>query len=225
MFKKITSLILVFLLSCLTPITEFSAAAPLHVEDNDVSSTQDDHDHQTLEERMALHPETAIIAEKYNIDPEGIYFSSASQERLDAYYGAPDEILSASTIELLEYFIQTPFMGQKVFTLLSSPVPNSNEKPDYTCHEAFRELISRDDFIDALEIYAAKLLCTSTSVELNFDNRVFEKFEKLLTESSVDALLASPAYSTADHPNLQRMRDTSNAVTTSVGDYIGNITI
>ena len=218
MFKKITSLILVFLLSCLTPITVFSAAAPLLVEENDVLTPQEESQFAGLNANTSESITTE--SDQLLLDPEYIITTKVDSEYAKWLCSAPDEILSASTIELLEYFIQTPFMGQQVLTLLSSPVPNSNKKPDYTCHEAFRELISRDDFIDALEIYAAKKLCTSASDELNYDNKVFEK---LLTESSVDALLSAPAYSTADHPNLQRMRDTSNAVTTAVGDYVDTL--
>lgn len=223
MFKKITSLIMVFLLCCLTPIAAFSEAAPLLVEENDVSITQDDHDHQTLEERMALHPEIAIIAEKNNIDPEAIYFSSASQERLDAYYGAPDDILSSSTLELLVYFIEdTCFMTNVAVPEIFAASPDiaereKNRKVDFTRHAAFRELISRDDFIDALEIYAASL------TQLTYDDDPFDMckkaIKKILEQSTVEALLSDPTYNAYTHPNIQRIRGASEAVTTSVSEY------
>lgn len=164
MFKKILSLMLVLLICCTTSTTVFSQAEHSH----DGESSAD--------------AETVINSNR-------VQTATADPEYLEWLYGAPDEILSASTAELLEYFLTSSFMGQQVFSCSSTS--DSNDI-DFSCHKAFRELISRGDCLEALEDHAGNVLSRN-------DHPDKAKFEKLLAQASVKSLMTD----LADHPNLQ----------------------
>lgn len=129
--------------------------------------------------------------------------------------GAPDEIISASTTELLEYFLKSPFMGQRIYSC--SSVPDYNEI-DFSCHKAFRELISREDCIDTLENYAGNILRGAESAESDKIG-----FAKLLTQPSVKTLIDDLADTATDYPNLRNMYTAAEAVSSAVGDFAGRI--
>ena len=119
---------------------------------------------------------------------------------IDSGYSAwllsvPEEIKSASTGELLEYFLKTPFMGQQIFSVSSTPMRDS---VDLSIHDAFRELVSREDCVDALEIYAGKILNGEIVDELDI-----KKFEKLLDNSRVKSLVFNSVHDVSYYPNLQ----------------------
>ena len=107
----------------------------------------------------------------------------------------PEEIKSASTGEILEYFLKTPFMGQQIFSVSSTPM---SERVDLSIHDAFRELVSREDCVDALEIYAGKIL--NGEIVDEFD---IKKFEKLLDNSRVKSLVFNSGHDVSYYPNLE----------------------
>lgn len=190
MFKKIFSTILVLFICCSASITVFAQAEHSHVEENitDAETTFDFHYVQT---------------------------TTADAEYSEWLLGAPDEILSASTIELLEYFLASSFMGQQVYSCSSTM--NSREI-DLSCHEAFRELVSREDLMQALEDYAESILNGSKSNELEK-----AKFEKLLVQPFVESLLSDSESTATDYPNLRSIYTASEIVLSSTGDLVGTI--
>lgn len=206
MFKKIFSMMLVFLLCCSASITVFALAEHSHVEENDAFSGNE---------------ETAIInvtSPTSEIDSDYVFTVTADSEYWDWLVGAPDEILSASTIELLEYFLNSRFVEQTIYSYASSTM--YKRELGFSCSEAFRELISRDDFMEALEIYAESILSSSESSEQDKF-----KFEKLLAQPSVKSLISDSEYSAINYPNLLSIYVTSQVVPSSVGDLVGKVDI
>ncbi len=215
MFRKIFSIILVFLLCCSTTITTSAQTEHSHIEENGASNVNE----ETAIINAASSSSEMIIANTETIiSPDYLFTATADPEYLEWLYGAPDEIISASTIDLLEYFLETPFMGQQVFSCLSTFSTPNNSEIDFSCHEAFRELISREDFLVALESYAERILNASDSSELEINT-----FEKLLVEPSVESLASDLECSADSYPNLQSIYTTSGVVTTSVGDLVGTL--
>ena len=157
MFKKFFAILVLFI-CCSASISVFAQAEHSRVEEN-------------------------ITDAETTFDFQYVQTATADAEYLEWLLGAPDEILSAPTIELLEYFLASSFMGQQVFPCSSTM--NSKEI-DLSCHEAFRELVSRKDLMQALEDYAEIILNGSKSNELEK-----AKFEKLLVQPYVESLLHS----------------------------------
>lgn len=206
MFKKIFSMMLVFLLCCSASITVFAQAEHSHVEENDASIGNE---------------ETAIInvtSPTSEIDSDYVFTATADPKYWDWLVGAPDEILSASTIELLEYFLNSRFVEQSIYSYASSTM--YKRELGFSSSEAFRELISRDDFMETLEIYAESILNGSNSSEQDKF-----KFEKLLSQPSVKSLIADSEYSATNYPNLRSIYITSQVVPSSVSDLVGKVNI
>lgn len=192
MFKKIFSMILVFLLCCSTTITTFAQTEHSHIEENDASNVNE----ETAIINAASSSSEMIIADTETIiSSDYLFTATADPEYLEWLYDAPDEIISASTIALLEYFLDTPFMGQQVYSYSST---FTTKEIDFSLHEAFRELISRADFLAALESYAEGILNASDSSELEINT-----FEKLLAQPSVESLASDLECSADSYPNLQ----------------------
>ena len=170
MFKKVFSAILVLFVCCSASIVIFSQAEQPPVEENRTDA------------------ETAF-------DLRNAQTATADAEYLEWLLGAPDEILSSSTAQLLEFFLASSFMGQQIYSCSSTT--NSTES-DFSCHKAFRELVLREDLVQALEDYAESILNGSKRSELEK-----AKFEKLLAHPFVKSLLFDSESTAADHPNLQ----------------------
>lgn len=168
MVKKNISMILALLICCSTLIAVFAQADHSHIEESDVSSNG--HEEPAAVNATSPSPGTVITGPEMGIDLNYVFTAAADGEYLEWLLGAPDEILSASTMELLDYFLNTPFMGQQVYSCSSTP----NEREiDFSCHEAFRELISREDFTEAVDAYAESILSGSKIDEL--DKAAFER--------------------------------------------------
>lgn len=202
MKKKIVSL---FLTACflLSPSSLTSAAS-----DDDSQSTVMAHNGNPFHGVSNGDENSEIVMEDAQtiVSSDCVYTDTADSEYLEWLFGTPDEIISASTGELLEYFLKSPFMGQQVYSCSSTFHDN---EIDFSCHEAFRELVSREDFIKALESYAGKVLYSSGSNELD---RI--EFEKLLAQPFVKSLISDSEYTaTADnYPNLRSMYTASEVV-------------
>ena len=195
MFRRILSIVLVFLLCCSITITTSAQTEHSHIEENDASNGNE----ETATINATSSSSEMVMADtEIAIAPDCLFTATADPEYLEWLYGAPDAIISASTVELLEYFLETPFMGQQVFSCLSTSSTANNNEVDFSCHEAFRELISREDFLVALESYAERILNASDSSELEINT-----FEKLLVEPSVESLASDLECSADRYPNLQ----------------------
>ncbi len=167
MFKRFFSLILILLMCC-----SLSSAA----------SYQTEHSHAKGNDETIMTSDYVLTAK---VDPD----------LLDRLFGASDEIISGSTIELLEYFLGSPFMWEQTFS--PSSIPNY-EPMDFSNHKAYRELITREDLLETLDNYAKSILQGSKSDE---PDKV--KFEKLLIQPDVVLLISDLTDITAVYPSLQ----------------------
>ena len=212
MFKKIFSLILVVLICCSTSMNVFARAEHSHVEEIDVSNGNEEPSitNATLisSERVAEESETVI-------NSDYVTTAKVDSDYLEWLLGVPDEIVSTSTIELLEYFLESPFMAQQIYSFSSS---FEEREIDFSCHEAFRELVSREDCIEALESCAGNILYSSEHDEL-----YRTKFEKLLSQTLVKSIISELPSTVTSCPNLQSIYTTSEVVTSAVGDYVDTI--
>lgn len=212
MFKKFFSLVLVVLLCCSTPMNVFAQTEHSHVEGNDVSNGNEG---SAITNTMSLSSEMIEEESETVINSDYVMTTNVDSEYLEWLLGVPDEIISASTIEVLEYFLESPFMGQQIFSCSST---FEEREIDFSCHEAFRELVSREDCIEVLESFAGSILYSPENDELNLS-----KFEKLLSQPLVESLLSDLTSSADGYPNLQSMYTQSEVVTSSVGNYVGSL--
>lgn len=212
MFRKIFPMILAFLLCCSVSITVFAQAEHSYVEENDTSNGNEE---TAIINVTSPSPGIVVTDAGTAIASDYVQTATADPEFVDWILGAPDEIMSASTIELLEYFLNSRFMGQEVYSCSSTL---SNRKSDFSCHEAFRELISREDCMKALEDYAESIINGSKSGELD---KI--KFEKLLVQPLVESLISDSEYDATSYPNLRSIYTTSEVVLSSVGDLVGAV--
>ena len=210
MYKKFFPLMLAVLICCSTSMTVFARTEYSHVEENDVSNVSEEPE---ITNATPLSPEIVIDEPEIVIDYALI--ASANAKYTEWLFSVPDEIMSASTIELLEYFLESQFMGQQIFSFSSTP---RKRKIDFSRHEAFRELISREDFIEALESYAGSILYSSERDELDI-----AKFEKLLAQPLVKSIISDLPSTAASCPNLQSIYTISEVVTSSIKGYVGSI--
>ncbi len=212
MFKKIFSLTLAILLCCSTPITVFTQAEHSHIEENYVSNGIDE---SAITNTASLSSEIVTEESETVINSDYVLTTSLDSEYLEWLLGAPDEIMSTTTFELLDYFLKSPFMGQQIFSVSATP---ADREIDFSCHEAFRELISREDCIEVLESYAGSILYGSEKNELDIT-----KLEKLLAQPSIKSIVSDLSSTASSCPNLQSIYSASEVVTSSVGDYVGSI--
>ena len=206
MNKKIFSLILVALICCSTVIAVFIQAEHSRAAQNDVSNGNEEpaitdvtsHSSEivTEEREIVINPDYVDV-----INPDYVYTVKMDPDYLEWYLGAPDEILSASTSELLEYFLESPFMGQSVLSVASTS--SQIREHDFSCHEAFRELVSREDCVEALETYAGSILYSSETNELDR-----AMFEKLLVQPLVKSVISDFLSAAASCPNLRSIYTT-----------------
>ena len=126
------------------------------------------------------------------INPEWICTGAWDSGYRDWLCSAPSEVLMGTTSELLEYFLESNFLGQHIFSV----APTSRvTKVDFTINEAFKELISRDDFIKTLEDYAKDVLNGTRS-----DVFAERKLEKILEQDSVKNVFFATADSSLNCP-------------------------
>ncbi|MBQ4641839.1 MAG: hypothetical protein IJB47_04440 [Oscillospiraceae bacterium] len=215
MLKKICFLMLVFLLCCCLTVPAFFQDYPVNLEKIDVSG-------EDLE-TVAID-EDSTIWETVETDAESVRASDyvltieRDPEYLQWLYGTPKEVLSGSTAKLLEFFMESNYMGQQVYSCSSVPV--NPVVLDYTYHTAFSELITRKDFLKQLDHYAENALGKST--DFNADEI---KLKKVLEQAPVKALMGNVRNFSSQYPNLQSLQvetDTTVAAT-AVGGYVGTI--
>ena len=84
-----------------------------------------------------------------------VYTATCDSSLLESIYVVPNEILSSSTDELLEYFLNSPYMMGQVYNLSSFATEQPNR--DYSDHPAFKELLTRDDLSSSIENVGASI--------------------------------------------------------------------
>lgn len=124
-------------------------------------------------------------------------------ERYEELYGMPEEILSASTPELLEAVLQSQYMKECIDApMLSFDINYSYHPPrDLYLHKGFVELSSRADFLQALDEFAEHILTGTEDV----DDRMIKGFILLLSSEDVGVLADASPYGSDGFPYLQTM--------------------
>lgn len=193
-------------------MTVFAQAECSHVEENDVSNGNEE---PAVTNATSISYEIVTEQLETVINSDYVMTAKVDSEYLEWIFGAPEEIISASTIELLEYFLGSPFMGQQIFSCSST---SKKREIDFSCHEAFRELISREDCVEVLERYSGSILYSSENDELDRT-----KFERLLSQPLVKSIISDLPSASTSCPNLQGIYAAAEVVTSSVGDYVDTI--
>lgn len=191
MFKKIISIILTFVLIV-------SCTIAINSENKNVPSEPDS---------------LQLTSEYIQIIPQ----SPAQVERL---FDAPDEILSATTQELLNYFMNSDFIRECILADVLMSDCQTRSEMDYTRNKAFRELISRDDFVLCLNNYV-KTISDDCIIDDCF-NYVTE-LNNVLKQPSVKKIVSEAITSSTDYQSIQNYYGNNAAETSSAGDYVGTI--
>lgn len=149
------------------------------------------------------------------IDREDIQTLAVDSDFMEWLYGVPEDLRSASTLDLLDYFLKSPFIGQQLYPV-SSIFNGSKQKADFTAHEAFLELLSREDFVYELENYAQSIYSSSENIDMR-------KFELLLQQDLVDSLISASTHSISDYPYLQTIYTSLGAQAIVRGSFVGTL--
>ena len=129
MFQKILSLILVVLICCSTSITVFAQTDHSHVEENHVSGGNEE---PAITDTTSISSEIVPEESETLINPDYVVTAKVNPEYLERMFGAPDEILSGSTLELLEYFLESQFMRERIHSYGSSTLVE--REFNFSCH-------------------------------------------------------------------------------------------
>lgn len=120
-------------------------------------------------------------------DPEYLcVFVKDGADVSDELLAVPEEILSAPTRELLEYFMNSDFMKNRAASETLKSAPRETDDMDYSCHRAFCELISRADFVECLEDYARSL---PEDCSINYFSSPGTALAKVLKQPSVKKIV------------------------------------
>ena len=138
----------------------------------------------------------------YTSSPSEIFkIADIPSELYEMRYSVSDEILAESTEKLLEYFLESIYLreiihGEGLFSSFGL-YEKFIESVDLSEHKAFRELISREDFMQTLEKYAKDLLTSS-----GFDEDAELKLQIILRQDSVSSKLSEVPKVSDVYPNL-----------------------
>jgi hypothetical protein len=174
-----------------------------------------------------------------------IYEIKGDAKSREWIYSAPDDILNGTTSGLLEYFLDSLFLHQDIY---SRSTIGGTYKSDYTCHAAFKELVSRKDLLQTLENYAKKAftnlsiskevllqtlemyknkeLAKEIDASIDFEVRnllsVLEPFSKILEQDSVKTVFSNVSEkSLTDYPFLTNFYSESSVQSRAVGNVVG----
>lgn len=198
MIKKILSIILTLVLCGIMPLVALAFEDESQADESSVSRTQMESAAMDAVSNVIEDEETDSDVE-INLSPEYVYTAEADPEWLEWLYGTPEAVLSGSTSDLLEYFINSSFIWMEAYC--SSDIEwSSQSKTDYSCHAAFQELIARDDFLEALENYAACIQNGNTAEDLHEELRL----KKILAQPFVEKLVTESRGTSCSIPNLER---------------------
>ena len=186
--KKVLSLLLSFV-ACFYLLT-LSSSTPAYpyTEEAEPIAEKKDTDTPLLEEAMAA-ANNLVRLDSTEINNSSItdtvFFTTASTntEYVSRLYRVSDEILAASTPELLDYFLQSQFMrdmlAKEIAASSVSLLQQKNHEDYFFYHDAFNELIRRDDLTAALDMCARQI--TTSSIRNN-DTYCFKAEFKALSE-------------------------------------------
>jgi hypothetical protein len=128
------------------------------------------------------------------ITEDGYMIYPADPEYAEEYLGVPDKVAAGSTEELLNYFLQTDFIFQRIYLRADTGQP-----ADFSEHRAYQKLISRKDLPDVLESYAKDIMQGAVNSILS---KV--KFEQLLKQPEIQSISGALACNANDYPYLIR---------------------
>ncbi len=116
------------------------------------------------------------------------YKIPVSDEYMEKLFGAPEEVLAGSTQELLDHFLDSLFL---TFCISSSDsVGAETADLDFNDHAAFRELLTRDDFLEVLSLYVRNVYYKVTT-----DEYEIEKLYELVTHIPENYLISKDSAS------------------------------
>ena len=125
---------------------------------------------------------------------------------VERMYHVDEEILALPTAELLEYFSGTQLVRETVYQeLLSSYLDCSGLRPvDYTLHQAFAELVTREDFGEALEARTDALV-QAYNGELGENTTNLAAIIRILGQEELQPLIDAADANPEDYPALQAL--------------------
>lgn len=100
-------------------------------------------------------PEETVTGK--NTEPEKMTSDFLTRHR-EQLLSVSDEVLAETTGELLNFFWESSFLIEKLGFHLSDNTRTDGWQGDFRCHPAFRELVTRKDFLPELEVFAKKAL-------------------------------------------------------------------
>ena len=217
MYKKVSSIVLALLL-CLSSVSAVYADAsdshvtnapsagmeqPVAVNNDQAADASTD---TSAQDAAAVNPPLHLITTVDN---------PAFVERM---YRVDEETLALPTAELLEYFINSQLVRETISQegLSSTVGPSSAQllSIEYTYHDAFCELLTREDFADALEDCAQTLLAEN-EVGLFTD---MDALVSILEQSSMQVLVSGMLTSTEGYESIKTV-----AATRGIGDSAGSL--
>ncbi len=160
------------------------------------------------------------------------YCDESDPVHVDSYFHVPRETLDLPTPELLDWFLQTPFvlMMSVVETLSSCRSPEFIEsyKRYYHFHDAFNELIRRSDLPNAIVMGARQIITSRVEMQ---DTHLFqaglEVLQEFLDHATIDSIMADslPAdiYSYLTQTNSDAARVASEASGELDYDPVGGV--
>ena len=201
--KKVLSLLLAcaacfYLPSFHNGITLHAAAEEMlqPIQENASLSTIDSPAADALNESvanglLASFDPTAFVA--IDVDESMLDYYYMEADEIEQFYGAPEEMLNAPTLELLDFFLHTDFMRHRLAheSASSSAAIASLNDGFFFQHEAFVELISRADLVSTIKTYATRFFFLSDdSADTSTDDFLLQKFQKFLNQSTVSELVS-----------------------------------
>ena len=101
-----------------------------------------------------------------------LFITNADPTLVDPFYSVSDEMLAASTEELLSYFLGS-LAERKIYPFASTQYVEERSR-DFSNHPAFIELLSRGDLLPALRNYESALEGREESREYEFFQEFIE---------------------------------------------------
>ncbi|MBE6609220.1 MAG: hypothetical protein E7634_00975 [Ruminococcaceae bacterium] len=197
---RLSVILLLIISMLLTPMSPIFAVPNEKTDDADLVVAD------TKVETEKKEPELVVDEET------GIFSMSMDPELYEKLYSAPNEVLNGTTSDLLEYFLDSHILKQQLLPLSST---NKPYKLDFTPNIAFKELVSRKDFLQMLEQYAKDAI-NGTRSEL-FAER---KLEKILEQDSVKAVFWETADSSLNYPVIANLYSEDTDI--AIGDYVNH---
>lgn len=164
---------------------------------------------------VAITSSSADILESMNF-----YTLPADESIVQRLFDAPDDILVAPTGELLEYFMNSLFICDQIMAPALMSVQYDIPDVDYVQNKAFKELISRSDFLNCLESYAEALPANCSMKGVSAEGAALAK---MLEQPDVKRILLENGVQRDCFDALRYFCERIEAETEAAGDYVGSI--